>query len=283
MILEKNLEGVHFQLLEKEPKRLLGKKYALKCINKKHIKVHLLKREIDIMTKLSHPHVLSMLDIFEDKDYIYLVLDLISGGELFQKILDRGHYTEEDTRKIIHQILEAVEYLHENNIAHRDLKPENILCLDDESNMQVWVADFGLSKLFGEESMQTQCGSLEYTAPEVLLGEKYGASCDLWSVGVITFVLLTGCFPFFSDDDNIAKIYHKIQNVDYNWNDCPETVSPTAKHFITHLLVKDPQSRLTASQALKHPWIVNKGVSTLSLRTSFANLLQNGKGTNKKR
>jgi len=286
MRVERNLEGNArkritllrgaFSVVKEGKEIATGKKCALKCISKKHMKVHLLKREIEIMKKIQHPNVLSMIDIFEDKDHTFLVLDLVTGGELFQKIIDRGHYTEEDTRKIIHQVLDAVNYLHDKGVAHRDLKPENILCSDDESNLHIWVADFGLSKL-GDEAMETQCGSLEYTAPEVLNGTPYDKTCDLWSIGVITFVLLTGCFPFFTDDGNVAKLYNKIQSVDFNWVDCPESVSAAAKHFITHLLVKDVANRLTASQALKHPWIMNKGVSNLSLRTSFANLLVVGK------
>lgn len=159
--------------------------------------------------------MLRLRDVFEDDTTIYLVMDFVKGGELFEKIIDRGNYSEEDTRKIIKQVLEAVKYLHTQGIAHRDLKvnppggvtqlpqPENLLCGDDE--LHILVADFGLSRMFGEnEAMETQCGSLEYTgamithihlihhviaAPEVLAGQGYTKACDLWSIGVITFVL----------------------------------------------------------------------------------------------
>lgn len=270
-----------FSIVREGKNKKTGETVAIKCIAKKHIKVHLLEREIEIMKRMQHPNVLHLKDVFEDTDTIFLVLDLVRGGELFAKIIDKGNYSEEDTRKIIRQVLEAVAYLHEQGVAHRDLKPENLLCGEADQELHIRVADFGLSRMFGEdEAMETQCGSLEYTAPEVLSGAGYGKSCDLWSIGVIAFVLLTGCFPFFTDDSDVGKLYKKIQDVDYNWKDAPKGLSAAAKHFISHLLVRDPTKRLSTKQALEHPWIQG-AAHTMPLSQSFTNLLELPKATKK--
>jgi len=193
-----------------------------------------------------------------------LVLDLVSGGDLFDKISESEIFSEKEASGIIRQILEAVEYLHSNGIVHRDLKVDNILCsdeLDSEGNLQIFVADFGLSRFFDPEAQQLQSrvGSLEYTAPEVFAAKPYEKSCDLWSIGIVSYILLTGLFPFA--DKNPVKLYEKINKVDYNWDECPE-VSNTAKEFISGLLTKDPNKRMNATQALQHEWINPKNSSS---------------------
>jgi len=267
-----------FSIVKKGKQVSSGKNYAIKCIDKKFIKLHLLEREISIMRKLSHPNILPLLDVFEDETSIFLVLALVNGGELFDRIVERGNYTEEDASQIVKQILEAVKYLHDNGVVHRDLKPENLLCEDSrDGKIHIFVADFGLSRAFdaeakqeGKMQMSTYCGSPEYVAPEVLDCKPYEKAVDLWSVGVITYIILTGFLPFY--DKNHAILFEKIQKVDYNWEDCPE-VTPLAKHFIQHLLVKDPKKRYTAEGALTHPWVKGQGVSKLSLQPSFKDLM----------
>jgi len=201
-----------------------------------------------------------------------LVLELVTGGELFERIVERGSYGEKDASYIVNQILQAVQYLHNQGVVHRDLKPENLLVRDlNESNIHIYVADFGLSRAsHDKETFNTYCGSPEYVAPEILACVPYEKAVDLWSVGVITYILLTGFLPFY--DKNHAVLFEKIQNVDYNWDDCPE-VSLTAKHFIQHLLLKDSKKRYTVEQALNHPWVKGEGVSKLNFRPSFRDLM----------
>jgi len=248
-----------FSTVKRGRNKATGKENAIKVIQKKFIKLHLLEREIKIMKQLKHEHILPLIEVFENKDNIYLVLELVTGGELFDKIVERGNYNEKDASGIVAQILGAVSYLHTQGVVHRDLKPENLLCTTRNGLLHIFVADFGLSRVFEDrEQLNTYCGSPEYVAPEVLACVPYEKAVDLWSVGVITYILLTGFLPFY--DKNHALLFEKIQNVDYNWDDCPE-VSPNAKHFIQHLLVKDSKRRYTADVALNHPWIKNRGNS----------------------
>jgi len=272
-ISEDSLGSGSFSVVKKGRHKKTGREYAIKCIQKKFIKLHLLEREIKIMKKLKHAHILPLIEVFENKDYIFLVLELVTGGELFDRIVENGNYTEKDAAGIVKQILLAVQYLHSEGVVHRDLKPENLLCNDDpKGGIHIYVADFGLSRLFNEdEQLTTYCGSPEYVAPEVLACAPYEKAVDLWSVGVITYILLTGFLPFY--DKNHAILFEKIQNVDYNWDDCPE-VSPAAKHFIQHLLVKDPKKRYTADLALSHPWVKGEAPLKLNMRPSFHDLMK---------
>jgi len=223
----------------------------------------LLEREIEIMTKLHHSNILHCKEIFETETFIYLVLELVKGGELYDKIVDEGEYKEEEAKLIVLQILDAVEYLHQNGIAHRDLKPENILCVTKTDpratfrHEQIKVADFGLSKMFNTgDDLISQCGSPTYVAPEVLMAKPYTAAVDMWALGVVTFVILTGCFPFFEEGHNYSLLYQKIINVEYTFPDEPP-LSKEAKDFIKRLLAKDPATRLTPEQCRRHPWLKN--------------------------
>jgi len=262
-----------FSVVRKGRNKRTGKVYAIKCIQKRFIKVHLMEREILIMKSLKHPHILPLIEVFEDKEYIFLVLELVTGGELFDRIVEQGSYSEKDASNIVFQILQAVEYLHNQGVVHRDLKPENLLVKDstNDHGIHIYVADFGLSRGFQDnQTLNTYCGSPEYVAPEVLACVPYEKAVDLWSIGVITYILLTGFLPFY--DKNHAVLFEKIQNVDYNWDDCPE-VSPKAKHFIQHLLVKDPKKRYNVEKALSHPWVKGEGASRMNFSPSLMDLM----------
>eukprot|EP01113_Clastostelium_recurvatum_P020307 TRINITY_DN240_c0_g1_i4.p1 TRINITY_DN240_c0_g1~~TRINITY_DN240_c0_g1_i4.p1 ORF type:complete len:319 (+),score=99.38 TRINITY_DN240_c0_g1_i4:435-1391(+) len=259
-----------FSIVKEATHRKTGEKFAVKSIRTRYIKNKLLMREIEIMKKVgNHPNILKLYEVFETKKYLYLVLELVDGGELFERIVERGEYSEKDASNIVRQIVAGVAHLHQAGVAHRDLKPQNLLCAGKDGD-DIRVADFGLSKIFGDgENLETCCGSPEYVAPEVLECKPYNAACDLWSVGVITYVLLTGCFPFW--DKNNAVLYEKIRNVEYGWPEGLE-ISAGAKHLIENLIVKNPEKRFTAEQVLEHPWIIGTDVSKLKT-------LKSGKGS----
>jgi len=237
-----------------------GEKYAVKIIEKKALKddIKLLKREIDIMRKVAHKNILTLHEIFEDDDKVYIVMELVIGSELFDRIVEKGYYSERNAMNIVSQILDAVAYLHSEHIAHRDLKPENLLCSGTGDNEIVKIADFGLSKIQSDEDrLHTSCGTPGYVAPEVLLSETYNESVDMWGIGIITYILLAGYPPFYDEtnpqDDTL--LFDKVIHVEYDMDDeCWDDVSDLAKDFIRHLLVKDPKARLTAEQAKDHDW-----------------------------
>jgi len=236
-----------------------GELYAIKRIKRKFIKKKLLQREIEIMKNLRHPNILYCKEVFETDQFISIVLELVRGGELYDKIVDEGEFSDEEAKPILLQIVSAVEYLHNNGIAHRDLKPENLLCVGKGDGKRprierIKVADFGLSKMFVEEDLTSQCGSPTYVAPEVLLCQTYTNAVDMWALGVITFVMLTGCFPFFEEGNNYSALYQKIIGVDYSFPDEP-ALSADAKSFIRGLLVRDPEKRLTPELCRNHPWL----------------------------
>jgi len=155
-----------------------------------------LQREIVNMQKLDHPNIVKFLEFFDDTENIYIIMEHISGGELFDKIVERGSYNEVDAANIVSQILSAVAYMHSNGVAHRDLKPENLLLCDEEGTI-IKVTDFGMSKNFkGGNILQTTVGTRDYVAPEILMCKPYGNACDIWSVGVILYIMLVGFPPW---------------------------------------------------------------------------------------
>jgi len=255
-------QGAFSEVFEANVKTSGAEKVAIKVIKKKHIKKKFLEREITIMTKIRHSVILYCNEVYETDTTIYLVLELVPGGELYDKIVDGGEYSEEEAKVILLQILSAVEYLHVQGIAHRDLKPENILCVEKKQDgkrprwERIKIADFGLSKMFTSEELTSQVGSPTYVAPEVLTSEHkpYDKAVDMWSVGVIAYVLLTGCFPFYDEERNYAELYKKIIAVDYVFPEKPK-LSQDAKNFIGKLLVRDPEKRYTPQLCRDHPWL----------------------------
>ncbi|NWT71028.1 KCC1G kinase, partial [Prunella himalayana] len=232
-----------------------GKLFALKCIKKSPLnRDSSLENEIAVLKKIKHENIVTLEDIYESTTHFYLVMQLVSGGELFDRILERGVYTEKDASLVIHQVLTAVKYLHENGIVHRDLKPENLLYLTPEENSKIMITDFGLSKMEQNGIMSTACGTPGYVAPEVLAQKPYSKAVDCWSIGVITYILLCGYPPFYEETE--SKLFEKIKEGYYEfespfWDD----ISESAKDFIRHLLEKNPSARFTCEQALRHPWI----------------------------
>ncbi|KAG0203315.1 hypothetical protein BGX28_004372 [Mortierella sp. GBA30] len=234
-----------------------GKSYALKIILKKTLqgKGAMLDTEISVLSKVRHPNCVSLLELFETEDAVYLVTDLAEGGELFEQLLQKGSYTEGDAARLVYEILLGVEYLHNMDIVHRDLKPENLLFADKSDNAKLMITDFGLSKVLtsGNDVLMTACGTPGYVAPEVLEQIGHGKPVDMWSVGVIAYTLLCGYTPFWGEDQ--PSLFESIISGEYEyeeeyWKD----ISQLAKSFIDSLLVRPADRRPTASQALNHPW-----------------------------
>jgi len=232
--------------------------HAIKVINKKDLGKDYeknLKMEVDILKKVNHPNIIALKELFDTPDKLYLVMELVTGGELFDKIVEKGAYTEAEASTLVKKIVSAVEYLHSIGIVHRDLKPENLLLKRADDDLEVAIADFGLSKIVGQQMMmQTACGTPSYVAPEVLNASGYGKEVDMWSIGVITYILLCGFPPFYGD--TVPEIFEQIMAASFDY---PEEywghITPQAKDFIGKLLVVDTHSRMSASAALKHPWI----------------------------
>ena len=197
-------------------------------------------------------------------------MEALKGGELFDRIIAKNHYTEAEARKLTITMLKAIKYLHEQGVAHRDLKPENILLKDTSEDAEIKITDFGLSKIFssdleGEVTMKTACGTPGYVAPEVLMHDVYSSQVDLWSVGVIVYILLCGFPPFYGDNDN--QMFRKIKAGQYKFlSPYWDPISADAKEFVSKLLTVDWQKRMDAQQALDHRWLKDgKQASTHNL------------------
>lgn len=291
-----------------------GQPYAMKVLDKKrvamssHSKRDTMQSEIELLSQIDHPHIVLMEEVFETDKELYLILELVTGGELFDRIVTSGRLQEREARPLFRQMLSAVKYLHSKGIAHRDLKPENILLcrkraasnistealeraktllpaqLDavaasaaeeasgDDDEWQVKLADFGLSRMVSEGSfMETLAGTPQYVAPEVLSGLKtdddddddepkkkgYGKECDIWSLGVILFVMLSGTAPF--DDDNQPQLFNNICSGQFSFDAaCWADISDGAKELIRRMLTVDVKKRIALDDIEKSDWLSAK-------------------------
>ncbi|KAF2151706.1 putative calcium/calmodulin-dependent protein kinase [Myriangium duriaei CBS 260.36] len=236
-------------------------KVAIKIILKKNVKGNdqMVYDELEMLQNLKHAHIVKFHDWFESKDKYYIVTQLATGGELFDRICEKGRFTEKDASSTIKQVLEAVEYLHKNDVVHRDLKPENLLYLTKAEDSSLVLADFGIAKHLDspEGVLKTMAGSFGYAAPEIMLKQGHGKPVDMWSMGVITYTLLCGYSPFRSENmaDLIEETRHgRVIFHERYWKD----VSKEAKEFILTMLQPDAKNRSTATKALQHPWIAGK-------------------------
>ncbi|XP_038708809.1 CDPK-related kinase 4-like isoform X2 [Tripterygium wilfordii] len=223
------------------------------------ISIEDVRREVKMLKALSgHKHMIKFHDAFEDANNVYIVMELCEGGELLDKILARGgRYTEEDAKAIVIQILSVVAYCHLQGVVHRDLKPENFLFTTRDENAPMKIIDFGLSDFIRpDQRLNDIVGSAYYVAPEVL-HRSYNVEADMWSIGVITYILLCGSRPFWARTE--SGIFRSVLRADPNFDDSPwPSVSPEAKDFVKRLLNKDHRKRMTAAQALSHPWLRNE-------------------------
>ncbi|KAM8757562.1 calcium/calmodulin-dependent protein kinase IGa isoform 2-T2 [Acanthopagrus schlegelii] len=250
-----------------------GQLYALKCLKKKHLAHTNLENEINVLRRIKHENVVGLEDFYESRTHYYLVMQLVSGGELFDRILDKGVYTERDASMVIKQVLQAVSYLHENSIVHRDLKPENLLYYNTDENSKIMVSDFGLSKTLEHGVMSTACGTPGYVAPEVLAQKPYSKAVDCWSIGVITYILLCGYPPFF--EDNETRLFSKIMRAEYAFHS-PfwDNISEPAKDFIRNMMEKNPKKRFLTEQALRHPWIAGNAANSIDISQSVCEQME---------
>ncbi|KAL9060446.1 MAG: hypothetical protein Q9162_000619 [Coniocarpon cinnabarinum] len=260
-------------------------KVAVKIILKKNVKGNeqMVYDELAMLRQLHHQHIVAFHDWFESKvrirepwakvstdtfrqDKFYIVTQLALGGELFDRICEKGRFTERDAAVTIRQVFDAVNYLHQQNIVHRDLKPENLLYLTKDPDSALVLADFGIAKMLDQkdEVLTTMAGSFGYAAPEIMQRHGHGKPVDMWSMGVITYTLLCGYSPFRSESmaDLIQEcssgrvVFHERY-----WRD----VSKDAKEFIRALLQPDPSRRLTSQQALSHSWLTGQTASDVDI------------------
>jgi len=261
----------HFSKVKLGIHKITRERVAIKIIQKPaESKMGMLKAEVDILTKCDHPNIVRLYKVVDTEKVLYLVMEELKGGELFDRIIAKNHYTEAEARKLTITMLKAIKYLHEQGVAHRDLKPENILLKDTSEDAEIKITDFGLSKIFssdleGEVTMKTACGTPGYVAPEVLMHDVYSSQVDLWSVGVIVYILLCGFPPFYGDNDN--QMFRKIKAGQYKFlSPYWDPISADAKEFVSKLLTVDWQKRMDAQQALDHRWLKDgKQASTHNL------------------
>jgi len=260
-------EGAFSKVYLAESKQDKGGLAAVKVINKNELckdedKMFLVDKEIEIMAQFDHQHIVKLYEVYVNAEEVCLVMELAKGGEVFDKLIEYGSLSEPEAAKLLAQVLEAVGYLHAQGIVHRDLKPENLLYYDNKSNSKVMVTDFGLSDY--EEDLRPDsavCGTATYLAPEVIKGTSSSRAQDMWSLGVISYIILCGYPPFFTDKkgegNNETELLNQIARGKYKfhenfWDD----ISIEAKDFVRRLMNVNPSKRLTVEEAMKHPWII---------------------------
>ncbi|XP_034753683.1 calcium/calmodulin-dependent protein kinase type II subunit gamma isoform X47 [Etheostoma cragini] len=251
-----------FSIVRRCVKKSTGQEYAAKIINTKKLSARdhqKLEREARICRLLKHSNIVRLHDSISEEGFHYLVFDLVTGGELFEDIVAREYYSEADASHCINQILESVSHIHQHDIVHRDLKPENLLLASKMKGAAVKLADFGLAiEVQGDQQAWFGfAGTPGYLSPEVLRKDPYGKPVDIWACGVILYILLVGYPPFWDEDQH--KLYQQIKAGAYDFPS-PEwdTVTPEAKNLINQMLTINPAKRITADQAIKHPWVCQR-------------------------
>lgn len=248
---------------------ITGERLACKIIvkrkfksNDNHVDMTAIEREISILSRIDHPNIITIRDLFHSSKQVYIFLDRILGGELFDYIIKNDRVPEPETKFLFYQLLIAVKYLHSENISHRDLKPENLLLETKKPYSKIILTDFGLAKWLGNslERMQTKCGTINYLAPEVYHENGgYSNTCDCWSLGILLYVMLSGTFPFGSDRDPVALFNNVTRSpVKFGMKCGWDKVSSDAKDIVEKLLIEDPKKRMTIDEAFEHPWIRDK-------------------------
>ena len=240
-----------------------GSRYAVKIIKKNGYnpkEMEYLMREVHIVKSVSHPNVVGTIDVFDSPTHLHLVLEYMQGGELFDIIAEAGSFSEQQAAQVTRDVIKGIQYLHQHDIVHRDIKPENVLCVTKSWPLDVKIADFGLANFSvdGEitEQQNSMIGTPGYVAPEVVKRQKYGAPVDMWAVGVLLYIMLSGKMPFYGKDD-----YACLQMIASGRYQMPprewSKISEEAKSLVRGLLQVNPDKRLTANAALQHRWLVD--------------------------
>lgn len=255
---EEELGAGSFAVVKSAVNKKTGEVVAVKIIDRKEMQEDdevALQSEIEILSSLEHPNVVKMYEVFDESDYMYIVLECMTGGELFDRIVEKESYSEKEAADTILPIVDAIRYCHDTGIIHRDLKPENLLYETKDEDSVIKISDFGLARFLPTDVFATTaCGTPGYVAPEILLGKGYGASVDVWSIGITLYILLCGFPPFYNDDN--AALFEEIKKGEFEypspyWDD----ISDMAKDLISKILKVDPDERMTIDGILSHPWI----------------------------
>ncbi|TMW60911.1 hypothetical protein Poli38472_000953 [Pythium oligandrum] len=251
-------------------------KYAIKCIKRAELTVEddeAILTEVSILKAMDHPNIMTLREFFAEPEHYYLVTEFVSGGELFDRIVEKTFYSEKEARDLVRILLDAIKYCHDKDVVHRDLKPENLLLTSATDDASIKLADFGFAKkvTVDDAGLATTCGTPGYVAPEILEGASYGKPVDIWSIGVITYILLAGYPPFHDDSQPI--LFRKIRKGKYQF-DSPywDNVSTDAKEFIGRMLVVNPAERATAAELMQHRWITGTDVATVPLTSALTEL-----------
>jgi len=273
-----------FSVVKEGKRKSDGLLFAVKIIKMKTLKedeILAVRAEIEIMYKLNHPNCVKLVEIFQSEKKngkVYMVLEILDGGELFDRIVSKGSYSEKEASDVMAVMAGTLAHLHAQGIVHRDLKPENLMYADKTPTSLIKVTDFGLAKMVPHDGMTHQmhsaCGTPGYVAPEVLKAEPggYDSQCDMWSLGVILYILLCGFPPFYHE--HTSELYRQIKKGQYDFPDPYWTdISASAKDLVRQLLTLDPKKRLTAVKMMDHPWIAEGKASTTKFRSQHTQLI----------
>lgn len=229
------------------------------------------------MYKINHENCIKLFEMYESKKKVYMVIELLAGGELFDRIVSKGSFSEKEAAELMKALAGAIKYLHGIGIVHRDLKPENLLYANNSDKSPIKITDFGLAKLKPDkdptQKMNTACGTPGYVAPEVLMNTSYGPAVDLWSLGVILYILLCGFPPFYHESTN--ALYKQIKKGQYDFpSPYWDNISDQAKNLISALLTVDPKKRLSPQGILDHPWVSGGKASSKAIGGGHANRMK---------
>ncbi|KAI9988271.1 hypothetical protein PInf_021669 [Phytophthora infestans] len=275
--LGKELGAGTFSVVREATHKTTGERFAIKCIKRAQLSaddLEALVAEVKILREMQHPHIVKLYDVFQEEKYFFLVTEYMPGGELFERIVKKNFYSEREARDLVKVLLQTIAFCHDADVVHRDLKPENLLLSSAEDDADIKLADFGFAKKAiqnGDAGLSTACGTPGYVAPEILMSKPYGKEVDIWSIGVITYILLCGYPPFHHDNQGVLFRLIKAGRYEFDspyWDD----VSVEAKDLISKMLFLKPVERWTARQLLEHPWIAGDAVKDVQLTTALEEL-----------
>lgn len=256
-LIKEKLGSGSFATVKKGIRKSDKEKFAIKEIKKGNLsdeELRVVEMEVTIMKSIDHPNCVKLYKMYDTPKKVYMVLELLTGGELFDRIVAKGNFSEKEAAGVIHSVTTALKYLHSLPVVHRDLKPENLLYASPDDDAAIKITDFGLAKSKNASKMSTACGTPGYVAPEVLKNLPYGPAVDMWSVGVVLYILLCGFPPFYHEETK--KLYRMIKKGEFGfpapyWTD----ISKEAKDLVQRLLTVQPDKRATPDDVLNHPWI----------------------------